>query len=361
MRATLWKCAFLQFAAAIHLVLVPAAAADAADKLLAYNADIHETSVSGLSAGAFMAVQLDVAFSSIIKGAGVIAGGPYLCAQGVLEIAIAQCMNASVPIDVANLIRLARGSAQRNEIDDPANLEHHRIWLFSGDKDSVVDPSVVDALESYYKALVKHSNVVRRSKATAEHTMPTQSYGNKCPVKDDPYISDCDYDAAGALLQWIYGNLNPKATTVPRGRLHEFDQRDFITNANAHGMAETGWVFVPENCSTQAPCRLHVALHGCLQYPARRYVRNGTFVTFGSTFAEHAGYNEWADTNSIIVLYPQAQRSPQAFWDVFDAFGPNPKGCWNWWGFDDSQDYAKYSGSQMTAIRRMIDKITKGP
>ena len=38
--------------------------------LPAYNADIHKTSVSGLSSGGFMAVQLHVAYSSIIMGAG---------------------------------------------------------------------------------------------------------------------------------------------------------------------------------------------------------------------------------------------------------------------------------------------------
>ena len=359
MRGTLWKFAFLHLAAAIGLLLAPAA--DAAGTLRAYNADIHETSVSGLSSGAFMAVQLDVAFSSIIKGAGIIAGGLYYCAQGVLDTAVAKCMNASTPIDVANLVRLTRESAQRDEIDDPVNLHEHRIWLFSGGKDSVVDPSVLDALEDYYKALVNHANVVHRTRANAEHTMPTQTYGNNCPVKDDPYISDCNYDAAGTLLQWIYGNLNAKATTPLHGKLIEFDQGDFIANPNAHGMADTGWVFVPENCSAQAPCRLHVALHGCLHYSARRYIRNGTFITFGSTFAEHAGYNRWADTNGIIVLYPQAQRSPQALWDLFDAFGRNPKGCWNWWGYDDDPNYAQRSGSQMAAIRKMIDKITKGP
>ena len=259
MRGTLWKFAFLHLAAAIGLLLAPAA--DAAGTLRAYNADIHETSVSGLSSGAFMAVQLDVAFSSIIKGAGIIAGGPYYCAQGVLDTAVAKCMNASTPIDVANLVRLTRESAQRDEIDDPVNLHEHRIWLFSGGKDSVVDPSVLDALEDYYKALVNHANVAHRTRANAEHTMPTQTYGNNCPVKDDPYISDCNYDAAGTLLQWIYGNLNAKATTPLHGKLIEFDQGDFIANPNAHGMADTGWVFVPENCSAQAPYRLHVALH----------------------------------------------------------------------------------------------------
>jgi poly(3-hydroxybutyrate) depolymerase len=359
MRGTFWKFAFLHLAAAIGLLLAPAAGA--AGTLRAYNADVRETSVSGLSSGADMAVQLDVAFSSIIKGAGIIAGGPYYCAQGVLDTAVTTCMNASTPIDVANLVHLTKESAQRHEIDDVSNLHEHRIWLFSGGKDSVVKPSVVDALESYYKAFVVHANVVHRTRANAEHTMPTETYGSECPVKGDPYISDCNYDAAGNLLQWIYGNLNAKATSPLRGKLIEFDQGDFIANPNAHGMATTGWVFVPEDCSTQAPCRLHVALHGCLQYPAYRYVHDGAFVTFGTTFAEHAGYNEWADTNSIIVLYPQAQRSPQSIFDIFDVLGRNPKGCWDWWGYDDESNYARKSGSQMTAIRKMIDKITKAP
>ena len=54
----------------------------AAPPLGSYNADIKETSISGISSGAFMAVQFGVSWSSIVKGVGVIAGGPYYCAQG---------------------------------------------------------------------------------------------------------------------------------------------------------------------------------------------------------------------------------------------------------------------------------------
>lgn len=59
--------------------------------LPAFNADIKETSVSGLSSGGFMAVQFDVAYSSILKGAGIIAGGPYFCAQFNLNTATTVC------------------------------------------------------------------------------------------------------------------------------------------------------------------------------------------------------------------------------------------------------------------------------
>jgi hypothetical protein len=45
--------------------------------LRGYNAAIGETSISGISSGAFMAVQFATAWSSVVKGVGVIAGGPF--------------------------------------------------------------------------------------------------------------------------------------------------------------------------------------------------------------------------------------------------------------------------------------------
>src|SRR5260370_27014963 len=49
--------------------------------LSGYNANISESSVSGISSGAFMAVQFATAWSSVIEGVGVIAGGPFLGAK----------------------------------------------------------------------------------------------------------------------------------------------------------------------------------------------------------------------------------------------------------------------------------------
>ena len=40
-----------------------------------YNVKAEETTVSGLSSGAFMAVQFRVSFSVTIRGAGITAGG----------------------------------------------------------------------------------------------------------------------------------------------------------------------------------------------------------------------------------------------------------------------------------------------
>ena len=53
-----------------------------AASLGAYNVDPSSVSVSGLSAGGFMSVQLGVAYSDVFTtGFGVFAGGPYDCAR----------------------------------------------------------------------------------------------------------------------------------------------------------------------------------------------------------------------------------------------------------------------------------------
>jgi len=49
-------------------------------QLGSYNVNPNYVHVSGISAGAYFAVQFAVAYSSLVKGAGAVAGGPYYCA-----------------------------------------------------------------------------------------------------------------------------------------------------------------------------------------------------------------------------------------------------------------------------------------
>ncbi|HPI62327.1 MAG TPA: poly(3-hydroxybutyrate) depolymerase, partial [Zoogloea sp.] len=65
------------------LLLVGCAlSAHAAPPLPAMGARGDAVTVSGISSGGYMAVQFQVAFSSLVKGAGVLAAGPYDCAEG---------------------------------------------------------------------------------------------------------------------------------------------------------------------------------------------------------------------------------------------------------------------------------------
>ena len=159
--------------------------------LQSYNVDINKTSVSGLSSGGYMAVQFEVAFSSMLQGAGVIAGGPYYCAQGNVVAATSTC--SCVPfgcfgpsfIDVAQLIAITDRNARRGLVDDTMNLANHRIWMFSGTVDSVVPQRIMDDLFTYYSHYVGAENLSYQNKIAAEHAMPTDYFGNSCPTLDD--------------------------------------------------------------------------------------------------------------------------------------------------------------------------------
>src|SRR6476646_7330373 len=83
----------------------------AAPPLPSYGVDITQTSVSGVSSGGAMAVQMHVAHSSIMRGVGVIAGVTYDCADsGLTSVTLSKgrgflCMDGSTDYSAASIGR----------------------------------------------------------------------------------------------------------------------------------------------------------------------------------------------------------------------------------------------------------------
>jgi poly(3-hydroxybutyrate) depolymerase len=339
-------------AAVVLWLMAHAAPSIAAEPLPGYDADLAQTSVSGISSGANMAVQLHVAYSSIVQGAGIIAGGPYHCARHSLWRATRNCMRPdpahAVP-DVARLRVETEALARAGGIDATAELQDSRIWLFSGKQDRVVEQPVVEALAHYYRLFVPAGNIAYENDVDAGHAMVTEDYGSACAYTGGQFINDCDYDAAGVLLAHIYGPLNPPSA-APSGTFVEFDQEELLPDgdAYAHSLSASGFAYVPERCASQR-CRVHVALHGCLQHED----------AVGDAFYRYAGYNRWADTNDIIVLYPQTIARYGWGWPFWTlSFIWNPNACWDWWGYDSTQ-YHTQRGPQMMAIRGMLERLAE--
>jgi poly(3-hydroxybutyrate) depolymerase len=310
--------------------------ARAADPLPSFHVDLAQSSVSGLSSGAYMAGQFHVAFSQTLVGAAIIAGGPYDCAEGQLGVALNRCMQTTAGgPDAAHLLARAETLAREGRIDPLSGLDGDRVYVFSGTRDDTVTPAVVDQTVAFYRqAGVPEARIEYVHDLAAGHAFLTEDRGNACGSTETPFINDCDYDQAGALLGQIYGPLNPPAT-APGGRLIEFDQTEFLPQPIDHGMAATGFAYVPASCAGGEPCRVHVAFHGCKQ----------TVDLIGHAFLTESGYNRWADSNHLIILYPQAH-----------ATALNPNACWDWWGYDDP-DYAIRSGRQMAAVRAMLTRL----
>jgi poly(3-hydroxybutyrate) depolymerase len=308
----------------------------AVEPLPSFTVDLAQTSVSGLSSGAYMAGQFHVAFSSTVVGAGIIAGGPYGCAEGQLATALNRCMQTHIGTpDPARLLQRAEALAQQGAIDALAGLLGDRVYVFSGTEDDTVIPAVVAETAAFYRAAgVSEADIAHVDDIAAGHAFITEDHGAACAITASPYINDCDYDQAGALLSHIYGELNPPSAE-PSGRMIAFDQGAFLADPSAHGLDRTGHVYVPSACSEGAVCRVHIAFHGCQQ----------TDALIGDRFRTETGYNRWADTNALIVLYPQAHRTLL-----------NPNACWDWWGYDDAQ-HATRNGRQMAAVRAMLDRL----
>ena len=78
----------------------------------------------------------------------------------------------------------------------------------------------------------------------------------------------------------------------------------------------------------------------------------------GDRWVKEAGINEWADTNKLVVIYPETIAS--------SAPGPtNPNACFDWWGYSNQYDpdpnYALKSGLQMTVLYAMVQRVTGRP
>jgi poly(3-hydroxybutyrate) depolymerase len=320
------------------------AAAAEAQALPELTLDADATTVSGLSSGAYMAVQVQVAFSSRIAGAGVVAGGPYFCAEGDVMTALNQCMQTVLgKPDEAALLAAAQQFAAADDIDPLSGLEGDRVYLFSGTQDRTVTRPVMDAARDFYLGAGVGAGDIRSvTDVPAGHAFLAEGAPVPCGQTKPDFISDCGVDQAGDILSWLYGDLSAPLPPDP-SRLVAFDQGQFLPNPEVHGMDARGFAYVPGACSEGETCRLHIAFHGCEQTPDQ----------IGDLYARTTGYNRWAEANRIVVLYPQAQAIPSP---PLDPFGGNPKGCWDWWGYDDP-DFAVREGRQMAAVARMAARL----
>ena len=295
---------------------------------------------SGVSSGGYMATQLHVAYSALFRGIGIFSAGPYGCAQGNLTTAQLACMNNIYAINLAQLEQTARTRADQGRIDPVGNLSGDPVWIYHGRNDATVKEQVNDALAGFYRDF--GSTVSYNKTSQSGHAWVSPIGPNPCSASYTPYINNCGDNPEQAMLGHLFGGVSAPASAL-NGRLIQFGQNTYAPggSASAISMGANGFAYVPASCPGGASCKLMVALHGCLQS-----YENGAI---GNKFMDKAYLNEYADTNAMIVLYPQATASS---WT-----GGNPNGCWNWWGFGGDTSYDVKTGKQMQAIVNMVHAL----
>ena len=232
-------------------------------------------------------------------------------------------------------------------------MRRQKIYLFHGYNDAVVARSVTDAAADFYRHYLgdaNRGNLYYQTTVGAGHSLavaPDKPIDglNDCQANAAPFINKCDYDQAGIILQHIYGALNAPNRGPLSGTIKRFDQSLYTKpdNPGPLSLDQSGFVFVPKECEQGAACRVHIALHGCKQ----------DVGDIGRRYIDDTGYNAWADSNRLIVLYPQTTASP---------FAPfNPQACWDWWSYvNHSDNYVTKSGAQIRTIKAMLDALTAG-
>jgi poly(3-hydroxybutyrate) depolymerase len=310
------------------------------------NVDTTDITVSGLSSGGVMAINLGYAYSATFRGVGIFAATPYLCQY---HFSYSLCQNKRViTTTMLDTMQTTIDNWSGGGIDDKVNVATQKVYLFVGTKDATVGVNPMLAVqEQYARNGVPSVNLIQA--ANVNHVFPTDftTFGNNpCNASFTPWISNCSYDGAKAVLTQFYGSLQPRNNAPAAANYREFNQREFTGNL---GMADTGWMYVPATCAADAKCKLHVAFHGCAQ----------SYSSIGDKFVKNTGYTRWADTNNIIVLFPQARPDNNSYPTVASGMQSNPNACWDTVGFYGF-NYAQKGGVQLSAIKAMVDRLSSG-
>jgi poly(3-hydroxybutyrate) depolymerase len=351
--------------------------------------------ISGISSGADFAASLLLAASDIITGAGIFAGQAPLCAvsrfageaqstcgaqpadrrgpgcgglastgaapcrgcDAGLTVAYDHCKHAALAlhdVDVPQLLGYARAAAAAGALPPLAALAGARVFLYRGALDSVYEDGSVNATAAFFSALLREpaAQLAFVADVPSQHCQPTAdpwlsraSCGVNAPWAP-PAMENCGFDGAGAALQhFAAGALSPPppGARADAANLRAFDQDAYANGTVWAGLASTGFVYVPRACAAGAACALHVAFHGCGMA--------AVFPAMNTSFVLHSFYNEWADANNLVILYPQgggfAERNMTA--PTAQLAG----GCWDGYGQTGSS-FASCGGPQVVAVRNMI-------
>ena len=302
-----------------------------------------------------MAGQFLVAHSSLVAGAGILAAGPYGCAQSVgtsstpffavaLAYNLVQAENGCMAdrlsglgvLSSKSLLQRANELASEDKIDPLTNLRRAKIYIYSGSNDNIVARAVVEASRDFFLAAGVPAGNVEFVTMPGGHAFLTDRKGNACERSDPPYVNDCHYDQAGAILSFVYGPLSPKMQ--PRAEnFSTFNQRDYA--ARDASLADEGIIYVPSACRSHTGCSVHIVFHGCLQSHAEA----------GDAVTHESGFAEWAEANNVIILFPQAASSML-----------NPQSCWDWWGYT-GLEFLTRNAPQIKSIEMMLLQLGAKP
>lgn len=268
--------------------------------------------MSGFSAGGQFAHTMQMAHASSIRGVGIMNGGAYTSTAD-------QYTDAAV--SALDLTAAAVAAASQYDIDGTVddlrtNLGNDFAYIVGGTLDEIVPLKNQEAIVETY------------ANWGATTINDTVEDGTHCIQEGKP----------AEIIQWLYTSMGVATEfedAVDRaadfGSAYRFDQLEIATDlgldAEANGIRDCGYVYVPDTCVEEGAeaCHVHFAFHG----------------EDGGRLKNH--YNAFAAANNIIMVYPKSS----AAWDVE--------------GLIDENNFANQNGAYPQLIMSMIDTLVECP
>jgi poly(3-hydroxybutyrate) depolymerase len=295
--------------------------------------------VSGISSGAYLANQIHYAHNSDVSGVALIAGGLYYCSMGLPAMALNGCMKTqAIRPSNSQILNSLNTLSASGLIDSIQSTEQDRLLVVTGTHDTIVESEIVlQAADLFLRTSGRRSNLKVINDLPVGHAFPTNHFGNSCATEGKtPFISACKFDGAKEILSHLHGPLRP-AATASRNHLFLMTQVPESGSPADIAMADYAVVYVPKRCQRDLSCPVHIALHGCAQ----------TREQIGDLFFTETGYNEWAESNDLIILYPQARVTQVPI---------NPKGCWDWYGYSSNLFHTQ-KAPQIQTILNLVRRL----
>ena len=275
------------------------------------SADPNSVTVSGHSAGCFMADEMMMVHSESIKGAGLFQCWPY----GVLSRPDLVNENSSAELQAEVSIGQIAEAEAAGKIDPTSNLANNSVYIFTGGEDDITPAPMQEAMNTVYEHYGV-TNLHHVVDPNVDHWFESEVMlpGLKQMFVDLGYANDTN-------------DFNELAADTSNGIWSDFDQTEFVVNQDfsRYGWDTTGKVFIPNQCNTKT-CKLHISFHSC--------------GSDAATMAERSSYALLGSTNDIIMVFPESY-------------------CW---GIDDdnatSSLYGTYESEYVQSINNMICRLT---
>jgi hypothetical protein len=288
---------------------------------------ITSYSVAGLGSGASFAHQLHTAFGTTVQAAGLVAPSPYFCSMGSYAREVSACRVNSYLFSLQSSIFQFTSQGTDGNVDPSTSLSNDRAYIISGTGDTFTSQETVKNTEAFYRTFI-HNNykIYTNYSIPAGHAWITDSYGGPCWSSGPPFIVNCGFDLAGDMLKHLTALQFPRTAQIS-AHLHSFDQSKYGDVWQA-GMSSRGFVYLPGFCVNNTGCKVVTVFHGCHQ----------NYDHVGDVFVKETGFNEWAESNDFIIIYPQTIATQE-----------NPAGCWDTWGYT-GPNFSVQSGLQMKLV-----------